>query len=84
MVPSPSSSARVLAAVRTSSSAAVPEMVTEPVGSSSTLATAVVAALVELSAVPWPSVYAAVTVIVLPTSDWPRVVVEPVSPLLHV
>ena len=56
MAPSTSSSASVSVAVRTSSSAAVPEMVTEPVGLSLTLATAAVAALVELSAVPWPSV----------------------------
>ena len=83
-MPSTSSSASVLAAVSTWSSAAVPLMVTDPVGSSLTLATVPVAALVELSAVPWPSVYDAVTVIALPTSDWPSVVVEPVSPLLHV
>ena len=56
MAPRTSSSASVLAAVRTWSSVGVPEMVTEPVGLSLTLATAAVAELATLSAVSWPSV----------------------------
>ena len=68
-MPIPSSSASVLAAVRTLSSATVPEIVTDPDGASFTLATAAVAVLIADSAVPSPSVYAAVTVIALPTSD---------------
>ena len=56
MVPSPSISARVLAAVRVWPWMAVPVMVTLPVGASLTLATAALALLVTLSAVPWPSV----------------------------
>ena len=41
-----------MSAVRTSSSVGVPEMVTAPVGASSTLATVAVAAEVTLSSVP--------------------------------
>ena len=59
----------MLAAVRTLSSATVPEIVTVPVGSSFTLATAAVAVLATDSDPPCASVYAAVTVIALPTSD---------------
>ena len=47
--PMPSSSASVLAAVSTSSSVAVPLIVTEPVGLSLTFATALVAELVAVS-----------------------------------
>ena len=61
----PSSSVTV--AVRTWSSVAVPDIAT--VEASFTFATADVAALVELSDAPRASVYAAVTVIALPTSD---------------
>ena len=52
----PSTSARLLAAVRVSPWVGVPVMVTDPVGASLTLATAVVAAELTASAVPWPSV----------------------------
>ena len=61
---------------------AVPVIVTEPVGASLRLATAAVAVLVWLSAVPWPSVYEAVTVIALPTSAWVSLKVEAVAPLI--
>ena len=54
-------------AVSTWSSVAVPEMATD--ASSLMLATAVVAALVRLSAVPCPSVYDTVTVIAESTSS---------------
>ena len=59
----------MLAAVRTWSSVAVPEIVTDPVGSSLTLVTADVAELATDSDPPCASVYVAVTVIALPTSD---------------
>ena len=52
----PSTSAKVLAAVRVWPCVGVPVMVTAPVGASLTLATAVVALLVTDSAVPWLSV----------------------------
>ena len=51
----PSTSAKVLAAVSVWPCVAVPLMVTLPVGASLTLATAAVALLVTLSAVPWLS-----------------------------
>ena len=56
MVPRTSSSASVLAAVRTWSSVGVPEMVTEPVGLSLTFATELVASLVAVSPLDWSSV----------------------------
>ena len=56
MEPIPSSSSRLFDAVRTWSSAAVPEMVTVPVVASLTFTTAAVPALVRDSAVVWPSV----------------------------
>src|SRR5205809_72401 len=68
IVPSPSASASVFAAVSVWPCVAVPLMVTDPVGASLTLATAAVAALATCSAVPLPSVYLATTSMVLPTS----------------
>jgi hypothetical protein len=56
IAPRPSSSAMSLLAVRTWSSAAVPVIVTDPVGASLTFATDVVAELATLSAAPKPSV----------------------------
>ena len=56
MVPRPSASARVLAAVRVSPWVVVPLMVTEPVGRSLILATADVSLELTVSAVPSPSV----------------------------
>ena len=56
IVPKPSSSAKSLDTVSVSSSAAVPVIVTDPVGLSLTLVTAVVAELSTLSAVFQPSV----------------------------
>ena len=59
----------MLAAVRTLSSATVPVIVTDPVGSSLTLVTAAVAELVAVSAVDKSSVKDTETVITEPTSD---------------
>ena len=52
----PSTSARVLEAVRVWPCVVVPVMVTVPVGRSLTLATVAVALLLTLSTVPWLSV----------------------------
>ena len=72
MVPRPSASAMVFAAVRVWPWVVVPLMVTEPVGSSLMLATADVALELTVSAVPPISVKLAVTLIVEPTSAWVR------------
>ena len=68
MVPRPSASARVFAAVRVSPWVAVPLMVTEPVGRSLILAMVDVSLELTVSAVPPISVKLAVTLIVEPTS----------------
>ena len=84
-VPIPSSSVRAeVTAVRISSSYAFPEIVTVPRVVSSTLVTVEVELLVTDSVMLNASVYEAVTEIVVPTSDCPRVIVVPVAPVLHV